>query len=242
MAESVEELVNILRRQDVPMEKRIEAAAKLYNYYLAGAEVPPAIIEFARKSVDELKEIIDEEHYAKGTEEEAIVKGIFKAKVDRIKNRLKKAGLTEIARVYVSTKSNVEKEIAREMLKGKEEKLKEEASVLSAAAELMKAEAIAREAEFIKGNIPKISSPSDYRFLSDLQIKSVSKPTKYYATEAFKNGLWNLEWGDPKEYGIDVGSLVHYVSKPMNKDFARLMYSKGIWFFHWGNPEDYGVL
>lgn len=241
MAEPVDVLEKKLRDSSLSMDERIKAAYELYKYYRAGAEVPAMIMEFARKSADELKELIEEEHYAKGTEEEAVIKGVFKAKVDAIRSRLKRAGLTEVARVYVSTKSNVEREVAREMLKGKEEKLKEEASVLSAAAELMKAEAIAREAEFIKGNIPKIQSPSDLRFLSDLQVKSVSKPTRYYAKEAFINGLWNLEWGAPEDYGIKVDTMISYVSKPMNKDFAAMMYSRGIWFFHWGNPEDYGI-
>jgi len=239
MAESVEELTKVLMDNSAPMEERIEAAAKLYEYYLAGVEVPLAITEFARKSVDELREIIESGHYAKGTEEEAIVKGLYKAKVEVIRRRLSKMSLIEIAKVYASPSSNVEKEIAGELLSGKEEELEKEVKKISLAVEVLKQEAIKEEAEFIKGNIPRISQPTQYRFLSDLQIKSIKKPSKFYAKEAFKSGLWNLEWGDPEEYGINVKTYAYYVDRPMNKDFALMMKSKGIWFFHWGDLSEY---
>lgn len=242
MAErSVSELEKILYNDEAPMEERIKAAAELYEWYLKGAEVPLAIVPFAKMDIDELKEIIDEKQYVEGSAEEAIVKGVFNARVERMRKRLKKLGLTEAARLYVTTKSEVEKEIAREFLRGKEETLEREARVLTAAAELMKAEAISKEAEFIAGNIPKVESPTKLRFLSDLQVKAVNTPSRYYAKEAFSNGLWNERWGDPEDYGIDVHSAVSYVRKPANKDFAELMYRRGIWLADWGNPEDYGV-
>lgn len=242
MGESVKELIKILKDVKAPIRERIESASELYSRYLAGEKVPVIITKFAKKSVDELRELIDEGHYVKGTEEEVVLKGIYSAKVERIRKRLKEADLMEVAKIYVNTMSNVEKEIASEMLKGQEEKLKKEAEALLAASRIRLAEAMNKEAEFVEGDVPMISSPTQYRFLSNAQVKSVIRPSRFYAREAFKNGLWNSRWGNPEKYGINVDTYVYHVCKPANRDFVLLMLERSIWIPDWGNPEDYSIV
>ena len=97
------------------------------------------------------------------------------------------------------------------------------------------------EAEFLSKNIPLVTDPTRLRYLSQAQIENIIRPSKYVAKDAFRNGLWNLAWGDPEEYGITVEREVHYVSKPQNMDFARLVFMRGIWLERWGPPESYGI-
>lgn len=241
MAERYEELMEIVRDASKPMKERIEAAKELYRLYKKGEPVPAIVTMIARTDIDELRETIEEEAYAKGTEEEALIKGIFEAKKEAIRKRLEKMPLTEVAKSFLRPESKVEREIARELLKGKEKVLKEEAEVLSAAAEAMKAEAMSKYAEFIEESIPGITSPAEFGFLSRRQIKNVNKPSRWYAKQAFMNGFWNSKWGDPEQYGIDVKTAVSYVGKPKNKDFALVAYSRGVWRVEWGDPEDYGI-
>jgi len=240
MAEAVDELIDIFRDSSKSKSERIEAVKKLYFLYKRGEPLPAFITIIARTDIDELKELIDRKVYA-SDEEEILLKGIFEAKKENIKDRLSGMTITELAELYIEPKSKVEYEIVEELLSGREEELEKKAKAIAAAAEIIKAKAITEHLKFIKKATPKVESPTDLGFLSDLQVESVDTPSKWYAKEAFMNGLWNMKWGEPKKYGINIERMASYVSRPRNKDFAMLMYSSGIWHVRWGNPEDYGI-
>lgn len=87
---------------------------------------------------------------------------------------------------------------------------------------------------------PRITDPSILPYLSPAQIENVGYPSRGYAKDAFRNGLWNLKWGDPEDYGISIDIAIN-VSKPQNKDFAYVVFSKGFWNEKWGDPRKWGI-
>lgn len=81
----------------------------------------------------------------------------------------------------------------------------------------------------------------DEPYLSDAQISKIITPTKHYAKKAWSNGVWNLEWGGPEEYGIMIKPEVIANTQNPNSDFVYYVVENLDLPFSpvWGSIEDF---
>ena len=219
--------LEMLENESLPIEERVEIAKRIaQRYELGEASVREMALfsEFMTMNMDKLGDVVKEKRWVMPIEE-AIARGVYEYRIEKLKDEISKMSINEIAERYLEAKSKIERKLFAEALKERKDEIEE----MSVVAQVMQ---ITQAIE----NIPKIDNPVEFKYLSDAQIKRVKKPTRSYAKDAFMNGLWNLEWGDPEDYGIDSERAINYVSRPNNKDFAAMALRKGLWRDEWEMP------
>ena len=220
--------LDILLDESKPIDERVKAAEKIARRYdegSAGDKESALFSGFMRDSISTLDRYIKAELWTSPLEE-AIIKGVYNYKVSRLKENVAGMSVSDLATKYAESTSDVEKKILSEALHERKDEIETIDLVLEALKEKY---------------VQRLSSPDAYPFMSDGQISSIKEPSKRYAREAFRNGLWNVNWGDPSNYGINIESEAYYVARPMNRDFAIMMYKRGMWLHDWGEPSEYGI-
>ncbi len=220
--------LEILKDESKSIDERIIAAesiARRYDEKNVSDKERLLFADFMRMDLSTLEKCIKGRLWTSFLKE-AVVKGVYKYKLERLKESVNDMLIEEVGERFLKSRSVKEREILGKALRARADEI-----------ETMKLATAAT----IKNLEPGIGGPADLPYLSNAQISSVSKPSKRYAKAAFRTGKWKTSWGNPSDYGMDPKNEVRYVDKPANRDFAVLVYKLGLWQPEWGSPSEYEI-
>lgn len=231
-----------------PFEQRVKAAYDVAAAIEEKQYIPTKAYEIFRyyltMDIDELGSSVEFAEFP-SEEEKIIATGVFKYRENKIRKELEKADISKLIDRFFNPKSATERRIAEEMILKYRSEIKKDvyetisammpALIPSSITQLSEAakdfRSILEEFKKIASNFFGLSPNIPTEMLpmcSEAQIQRIKKPTKGYARMAFRAGMWNDNWGDPEEYGIDVESELRFVDKVGNEAFRRMLMRRGI--------------
>jgi len=239
----VDELKEVLLDESKPDEERIKAAKELWRIELTKEPIldrVPALSFVYPIDEQNIYKTVKEMDIKEVPKIEYIVyRGLYEYYRELASDRVSEADISELLDLSVSENPFVREEAKKRLEEIPSEELISEAKRREAIAIRKRAEAILMESESIARNISRVTNIMSLKYLSREQVDKVRKPTKKYAKDAFKSGIWKNAWGAPEDYGIRPDTYVYSVDRPQTKDFVRMAVFKGIWRSEWGDPEEY---
>ena len=90
-----------------------------------------------------------------------------------------------------------------------------------------------RQLEQSKARIYK--NPSYAPMFSEAEKRNIRRPSRWIAKQYFSRGIWNIKWGDPRDYGVTVTVDDIAKQKDADNDFKLMAWVYyGIWLPEWG--------